>query len=98
MFIHFPWHVVASGFQMLSGSVVYLAIYVNNISSWFSNRVWSVEDNTWLPNFFDGISNIHWFHIIQNSFVCTGFPVIGFSLSLLPFIILILMILIVRMS
>ena len=98
MFFHFPWHIVASGFQMFSGSVVKLTIYINNVSSCLSNRVWSIEDNTWIPNFLDGISNIYWFHIVQNSFVYAGFPVIGFSLSLLPFIILLLMILIVRMS
>ena len=64
MFIHFLWHVVASGFQVFSGSVVYLAIYVNNISSWLSSMVWSIKDNTWLPNFLEGNSHIHWFYII----------------------------------
>ena len=58
MFMCFPWHIFASGFQMFSGSVKYLAIYINIISSILSNRVWSIEDNTWFSCFFGSISSI----------------------------------------
>ena len=82
---------------MFSGPVVNFATYINCISSWLPNRVWSIQNNTWFPNLFYGISDIDLFHVIQNSFVHTGFPVIDFYFSLLSVKVLFLVICIIRM-